>query len=82
MGAADLTVESTAREQASAVRSGDISARELLELHLDRIAERNPQLNAVVSLDEDRARHGADEADRALASGAEVGPLHGLPFAF
>ena len=82
MGASDLTVESTAREQASAVRSGAISARELLELHLDRIAERNPQLNAVVSLDEERARHGADEADRALVSGAEVGPLHGLPVAF
>jgi amidase len=82
MGAADLTVESTARDQASAVRSGAISARELLELHLDRIAERNPQLNAVVSLDEERARLGADEADRALASGAEPGPLHGLPFAF
>ena len=82
MGAADLTVESTAREQASAVRSGAISARELLELHLDRIAERNPQLNAIVSLDESRARAGADEADRILASGAEVGPLHGLPFAF
>jgi amidase len=82
MGASDLTVESTAREQASAVRSGDISARELLELHLDRIAERNPQLNAIVSLDEERARVGADEADRILASGAEVGPLHGLPFAF
>jgi amidase len=82
MGATDLTVESTAREQASAVRSGDISARELLELHLDRIAERNPQLNAIVSLDEERARVGADEADRMLASGAEVGPLHGLPFAF
>jgi amidase len=79
---ADLTVESTAREQASAVRCGAISARELLELHLDRIAERNPELNAVVSLDEERARLGADEADRALASGAEVGPLHGLPFAF
>ena len=82
MGATDLTVESTARDQASAVRSGAISARELLELHLDRIAERNPQLNAVVSLDEERARLGADEADRALASGAEPGPLHGLPFAF
>jgi amidase len=79
---ADLTVESTAREQASAVRSRAISARELLELHLDRIAERNPELNAIVSLDEERARLGADEADRALASGAEVGPLHGLPFAF
>ena len=40
----DLTVDSTARAQAAAVRSGEISAAELLELHLDRIEERNPEL--------------------------------------
>lgn len=78
----DLTVESTARDQAAAVRRREISARELLDLHLDRIAERNPELNAIVSLDEERARAGAAAADDALAGGAEVGPLHGLPFAF
>ncbi len=78
----DLDVFSTARRMAAAVRSREISARELLELHLARIAERNPQLNAVVSLDEERAREGAATADEALASGAEVGPLHGLPHAF
>lgn len=77
-----LTVEATAREQARAVREREISARELLELHLDRIAERNPALNAIVSLDEERARAGALAADEALASGRPVGPLHGLPFAF
>lgn len=77
-----LGVDSTAREMVAAVRSRDISARELLDLHLDRIAERNPRLNAIVSLDEERARAGAAEADEHLASGAEVGPLHGLPFAF
>jgi len=79
---ADLTVESTARDQAAAVRRGEISARELLDLHLARIAERNPELNAIVSLDEERAREGAQAADDALAAGGEVGPLHGLPFAF
>src|SRR6478736_10046578 len=78
----NLTVESTARDQADAVRRREISARELLDLHLTRIAERNPELNAVVSLDEERARAGAAAADEALASGAEVGSLHGLPFAF
>jgi amidase len=78
----DLTVGSTAREQVSAVRRKEISARELLDLHLARIAERNPELNAIVSLDEDRARDGARAADDALANGAGVGPLHGLPFAF
>ncbi|MDP3892368.1 amidase [Nocardioides sp.] len=76
-----LGVESTAREQAAAVRLGEISARELLELHLARIAERNPELNAIVSLDEERARVGAAAADEARAAGAELGPLHGLPFA-
>jgi amidase len=79
---ADLSVESTAREQAAAVRTGEISARELLDLHLTRIGERNPELNAIVSLDEERAREGAHAADEALAHGDEVGPLHGLPFAF
>ena len=39
----DLSVESTAREQAAAVRSREISARELLDLHLARVAERNPR---------------------------------------
>ena len=77
-----LSVDSTAREQAAALRARDVSARELLELHLDRIAERNPELNAVVSLDPGRARATAAAADEALASGADPGPLHGLPFAF
>jgi amidase len=78
----DLTVDSTARAMAAAVRSREISARELLELHLTRIAERNPQLNAIVSLDEDRARAAATAADDLTASGGELGRLHGLPFAF
>jgi amidase len=78
----DLAADSTAREQAAAVRTRQVSARELLDLHLARIAERNPRLNAIVSLDEERAREGAAAADQALAAGAEVGPLHGLPFAF
>ena len=72
---------STAREMAAAVRERTISARELLELHLARIEEVNPQVNALVSLDPDRARAQAAEADERLARGAEVGPLHGLPYA-
>lgn len=81
-GSGPPTVDSSARDQLRAVRQGDISARELLELHLDRIAARNPELNAVVSLDPDRARRAAAAADEAQAHGAPLGPLHGLPFAF
>ena len=78
----DLTVDSTARAMADAVRRREISARELLDLHLVRIGERNPELNAIVSLDEGRAREGAAVADEQAASGAALGALHGLPFAY
>ncbi|WP_309648104.1 amidase [Nocardioides sp.] len=77
----ELSVESTAREMVTAVRERRISARELLDLHLERIGQRNGKLNAIVSLDEERARTGASAADQHLASGAATGPLHGLPFA-
>ncbi|CUR60877.1 putative amidase [metagenome] len=77
----EIGVDSTARDQVAALRSREISARELMDLHLARISERNPRLNAIVSLDEERARAGAAAAD-ALTGGEAVGPLHGLPFAF
>ena len=64
----------------AALASREISCSELMDLHLARIAERNPELNAIVSLDEDRARDGASEADRTPYD--ERGPLHGLPWAF
>ena len=79
---AGVTVHATARRMARAIRERQISARELLELHLDRIAARNPDLNAIVSLDEERARKAAAAADEVTASGKELGPLHGLPHAF
>jgi len=62
-----------------AVRERRISSRELLEHFLDRIDRLNPRLRAVVTLDAERARGRADEADGALARGESWGPLHGLP---
>ena len=72
----------SARAMLAALRSREISALELMDLHLDRIAATNPTVNAIVSLDEDRARAGARAADAQLARGDDVGVLHGLPFAF
>ncbi|MGZ4447334.1 MAG: amidase, partial [Nocardioides sp.] len=69
-----VSVDSTAREMVAAVRAREVSARELLDLHLARIAERNPELNAIVSLDEERARAGAAAADEHLAGGGDLGP--------
>jgi amidase len=72
---------SSAREQVAAVHAGEISARELLELHLARIDDVNPRVNALVSVDPARARRAAAAADERHASGAALGALHGLPFA-
>ena len=77
----DITCFSTAREMAAAVAARRISARELLELHLERIDAVNGDVNALVSIDPDRARAAADEADARIMSGAPLGPLHGLPYA-
>src|SRR3981081_1204830 len=56
-----------------------LSPVELLEACLSRIAAVNPAVNAVVTLDEDRARAAARAAEAAIMSHQEVGPLHGLP---
>ncbi len=45
-----------------------------------QIARHNPALNAVVTLDVERARERAKQADQALAAGRVWGPLHGVPF--
>ncbi|WGD37806.1 amidase family protein [Lysinibacter sp. HNR] len=67
----------------SHIRAKDISVAELLEAHLHRVEQINPLINAVVSLDEDRARSRARELDRALAAEEPRSrqPLFGLPIA-
>ncbi|MGY1832799.1 amidase [Geodermatophilus sp. SYSU D01180] len=70
-----------ATELAALVRAREVSARELLEVHLARIERVDPRVNAIVTLDAEGARAAADAADAALAAGEEVGPLHGLPVA-
>ncbi|MFF5808193.1 amidase [Streptomyces sp. NPDC012746] len=70
----------SATAQAEAVRSGDISAVELVESHLERIAEVNPQVNAVTQLLAERAREAAALTDRRRAAGDVLGPLAGVPF--
>lgn len=71
----------SAVEQARMVRSGEISARELVDAHLRRIDTVNPALNAIVTIEAERAMAAAAAADAALAGGEGVGVLHGLPVA-
>jgi len=53
---------------------------EALDAHLARIRRWNPAVNAVVTLNADRARNQAQAADAALDRGETWGPLHGVPF--
>lgn len=69
----------SAVELTAAIRNRELSAREALAAHLERIAEVNPVLNAVVTLDAEGAEKLAAQADEVTASGAELPPLHGLP---
>ena len=62
------------------LREREISAVELLELHLARVEERNGDLNALVLPRFDEARREAVAADAAVGRGAPTGPLHGIPF--
>jgi amidase len=69
----------SATELAAAIRRREIGSLELLEAYAARIARLDGPLNSVVTLDLDRARKRAKEADEALARGESWGPLHGLP---
>jgi len=71
-----------ATDLAQRLRARDVSAREVVTAHLDRIDRINPRINAIVTLDAEGALAAAGAADEALARGAEPGPLHGLPIAF
>lgn len=69
----------SAVELAAAIRRREIGCLELLDAYAARIARHDKALNAVVTLDLERARQRAREADEALGRGENWGPLHGLP---
>ncbi|MCO1657060.1 amidase [Pseudonocardia humida] len=70
---ADALLDGPVPAIAAAVRAGAVAAEALVDAALRRIAERDPQLNAVVLLDADGAR-------AAVGAGLPDGPLRGVPF--
>ena len=61
------------------ISTRETSAREVLEAHLQQIERVNGAVNAIVTLDAERATQWSLEADEYQASGGELGILHGLP---
>jgi aspartyl-tRNA(Asn)/glutamyl-tRNA(Gln) amidotransferase subunit A len=71
----------TAVEIAGAVRSGQRSARDVLEEHLTRIDARESEIHAFTLVLADEARLAADAVDATVARGDDPGPLAGVPIA-
>jgi amidase len=69
----------SATDTAQAIARREVSAREVVQSCLDRIAQVNPALNALVDVRPDEALRAADVADAAVARGDALGPLHGVP---
>ncbi len=74
-----LSLLDSAQSMAGAIRSGDVSATELLLAYFDRVDRINPQVNAVIWQDREAALAQARACDDELARGVARGPLHGVP---
>ncbi|MCY7347273.1 MAG: amidase [Pyrinomonadaceae bacterium] len=75
----DLAIEeTTVGELQARMKSGELSARRLTEIYLQRIKEIDPKLNSVLEINPD-ALQIADELDKERKSGKLRGALHGIP---
>lgn len=72
---------SGAAEIASAVGTGKVTARAVVDGALQKINDRNGALNAFTDVVAERARARAKVVDAAFARGEKLGPLAGVPFA-
>ncbi len=77
---ADL-VRQTAATLADAVASGEVSAREVTQAHLDRIDLVDDRVHAFLEVLSDEALAAADAVDAKRAGGEPLGPLAGVPLA-
>jgi Asp-tRNA(Asn)/Glu-tRNA(Gln) amidotransferase A subunit family amidase len=70
-----------ATAMAERIRGGALTATAVVANSLARIAETQPTLNGFCFACPDEAMARAEAADRAVAAGRPLGPLHGVPFA-
>lgn len=70
----------TLRDLGARLRQGQVTSVELTRYFLDRLEQRGPLYNAVVTLTRDLALEQARQADEELRAGQDRGPLHGIPY--
>ncbi|MDA0653130.1 MAG: amidase family protein, partial [Proteobacteria bacterium] len=74
-------VETTIADIHAAFAAGTLTARQLVQMYLDRIEaydKQGPAINAIISLNPNALAE-ADRLDEAFLSGGMVGPMHGIP---
>ena len=81
MGTAAEVTTWTADRTAASVASGDVSAVEVAQAHLDRIGAVDAKLHAFLHVDADGALAAAGAVDASRAAGRPLGPLAGVPLA-
>ncbi|MBY0493195.1 MAG: amidase [Cyanobacteria bacterium] len=69
----------TISEVTARVARGEITSERLTEDCLSKIKELNPKLNAFITVTADDALALARQADKEIAAGRRIGPLHGIP---
>jgi len=57
------------------------ASQDVIQVHLDRIKVVNPTENAVTVVLKENALRASSKADKKIAAGVDVGPLHGVPIA-
>src|ERR1700752_688196 len=74
-------LETTIEQVHAAFKSGRLTARQLVQMYLDRIEaydKKGPSINAIITLNS-KALEDAEQLDAALKASGFVGPLHGIP---
>ena len=79
MSLSDLAYTSAA-ELARMIRAKQVSATEVVRASLERAQDVQAACNCFITICADQALADAAAADRAIAKGGEIGPLHGVPF--
>ncbi|MEV4381463.1 Asp-tRNA(Asn)/Glu-tRNA(Gln) amidotransferase subunit GatA [Streptosporangium sp. NPDC049644] len=74
-------IHKTAADLGALIAAGEVSAVEVAQAHLDRIAAVDPQVNAFLHVNAETTLEQARVVDARRAAGEELGPLAGVPIA-
>lgn len=71
----------TLKEMVSKIKSRELSSEEVVSSYLTNILEKEPQVNAFLTIMSEEALAKAEEIDKKIAAGEKLGALAGIPIA-